>query len=680
MLHLRFSSSFILRGVKEGPERGRTLIEMLAVLVIIGIMVIAGLTGLSLAMRKVKVENNIKDMNLVAVDIFSEPVNFARTNIGQGIVFRGMSGSKQTATKTAEDMFSVSMTNLETSVCEDMFEQAHNYEMIHESTFTQPDICVNGQAIFYYQLDNHINDNQGCGYGMVWNETAGMCCRSFTVPDSSECRIYTETSASKGVCPDYTQTNLSGPCGTNGYCNNGECVPCPATSESCSIESDEYDTETQCLLTKKVTCGENEICTNGSCVCSNGYELYNGVCLPICNGSGMTGDRDEEGNCQCIEGTNADTCACPDGYIYLEGKCQRFECRGGPIEYTCYINDERCALGCDAKGENCQIGACYPSKCTGEQNFTIKNYWGSYGGCEYDTTFCTPWGKERTDWYCFDKQMQHPCCDAYSPDFETCYWGSCINPCVSYDNVDSNYGHAEYTFVTDRHKGCLFDNGIRCLLYNQKWTCYINDYFMECGSGCDSPINCGNCSITYCPEGATWNADKQQCCIQDGNSEICCGRDSICYRDGLRCAINCPDMGKSCGVGLCYDPGCPSGLTFGYNGWYYGCMNETILITQALNGQGPYVCFYQGEVGANYCSDLSGQNCNEIILEMCSLKHQCPYGYPVTETCTCDTNPDAKVGDYCCAPGHTYINGGCTLINCPEGQEPDENGICKDTN
>ena len=61
MFHLRFSSSFILKRDKEGPERGRTLIEMLAVLVIIGIMVIAGLTGLSLAMRKIKVENNIKE-------------------------------------------------------------------------------------------------------------------------------------------------------------------------------------------------------------------------------------------------------------------------------------------------------------------------------------------------------------------------------------------------------------------------------------------------------------------------------------------------------------------------------------------------------------------------------------------------------------------------------------------
>ena len=39
---------------------------------------------------------------------------------------------------------------------------------------------------------------------------------------------------------------------------------------------------------------------------------------------------------------------------------------------------------------------------------------------------------------------------------------------------------------------------------------------------------------------------------------------------------------------------------------------------------------------------------------------------------------DKEGNKWCCPSGHIFINGGCTLINCPEGQEPDENGICKD--
>ena len=182
-------------------ERGRTLLETIAVLAVMGIIIAGGVTGLSWTMRKIKVESNIKDMNLVAVDIFSEPVNFARTNIDQGIVFRGMNSSEQTATKTAEDMFAVSMSGLDLSVCEDMFEQARHYEMIHESTFTQADICANGRAVFYYQLDSHMTDNQGCGYGMVWDETAGMCCRSLTLPENNECRIYTNIHPHKAHIP-----------------------------------------------------------------------------------------------------------------------------------------------------------------------------------------------------------------------------------------------------------------------------------------------------------------------------------------------------------------------------------------------------------------------------------------------------------------------------------------------
>ena len=689
MLHLRFSSSFILRGVKEGPERGRTLIEMLAVLVIIGIMVIAGLTGLSLAMRKVKVENNIKDMNLVAVDIFSEPVNFARTNIGQGIVFRGMSGSKQTATKTAEDMFSVSMTNLETSVCEDMFEQAHNYEMIHESTFTQPDICVNGQAIFYYQLDNHINDNQGCGYGMVWNETAGMCCRSFTVPDSSECRIYTETSASKGVCPDYTQTNLSGPCGTNGYCNNGECVPCPATSESCSIESDEYDTETQCLLTKKVTCGENEICTNGSCVCSNGYELYNGVCLPICNGSGMTGDRDEEGNCQCIEGTNADTCACPDGYIYLNGTCQRFECRNGTTGYTfnCFINEKICGQYCKNDGSFCLWGTCVPSYCdsvTGSSYFISPYGW---GGCELGDRRCVPiYTEDRSfsSWRCLDEAYAD-CCDA-TTEFGVCTIGSCYeNPCTEYE------GAIFERKINHYWKGCTFNEQLHCILSNNernRWQCFINGNL--CNSSCENPLtNCPGCALNTCFHGSTFD-EKSQMCTKDG---IYCDNQN-CYFDAQKtkvCGAQCQDPNgfAYCFSGACFNEyvyKCPSGFDFQYIDFQNrgGCTNGRLSCVWE-SAASPANCFYDGQACGSRCQ-LDGTNCQIISSSHCNDTPYCIEGQIEApniygQDCICSSGIegiDKNGNKWCCPFGHIFINGGCTLIECPEGQEPDENGICKD--
>ena len=417
--------------------------------------------------------------------------------------------------------------------------------------------------------------------------------------------------------------------------------------------------------------------TTCSCQCEDGYEMCGGTCYPVCDGSGMTGERDPNTcACTCIEGTNADTCACPAGYIYVNGQCQRFECKGGPTEYTCYINGERCGYGCTEKGEHCRVGACYPALCEGIGSFAIRNYWDKYGGCEYDTTFCSPW--DRGDWYCFDKQTQQPCCDAKAPDFNECYFGSCINPCIPYDNLDPNYGHADFKLVTDRFKGCFFDNGIRCLLYEGKWTCYINDYFMQCGTGCDSPIHCGDCSLTFCPDGSTWDAAKEQCCVQDGSSQVCCDRSAVCYRDSLVCGVTCPDMGQTCGRGLCYDPGCPAGFTFTYESGFYGCKSESIFVTKAEDGTGPYNCLYQGRIGALGCTDLSAQNCAEIYLEECSSNRQCPYGTTVTATCICDTNPNAHIGDYCCAPGHTFTNGGCTLITCDAGQIADENGICKE--
>ena len=93
--------------------------------------------------------------------------------------------------------------------------------------------------------------------------------------------------------------------------------------------------------------------------------------IPCVTAPGMTGERDPDTcACTCIEGTNADTCACPAGYVYINGQCQRFECKGGPTEYTCYINGERCGYSCNSVGKECARGICYADECPDGSTFT----------------------------------------------------------------------------------------------------------------------------------------------------------------------------------------------------------------------------------------------------------------------------------------------------------------------
>ena len=678
--------------------------ETIAVLAVMGIIIAGGVTGLSWTMRKIKVESNIKDMNLVAVDIFSEPVNFARTNIDQGIVFRGMNSSEQTATKTAEDMFAVSMSGLDLSVCEDMFEQARHYEMIHESTFTQADRCANGRAVFYYQLDSHVTDNQGCGYGMVWDETAGMCCRSLTLPESNECRIYTMVNASAGVCPDYTQTNLSGPCGTNGYCNNGACVSCPASTESCSIDADEYDPATQCLMTKKVVCGENEVCEGDICVCAEGYELYEGVCLEACEGSGMTGLRDENGNCLCLEGTNAETCACPTGYIYLDGACQRFECRGSNAGlYDCYLNNYRCGLNCtDSLGKNCNQGFCYPEQCRailGETALHVpleQRY-----GCQLPggPLICYPIDNQK-NWRCADTN-HFGCCSG--PSFGECYLGSC-------DPTSCDILNGKFMQVFYYKGGCRVsdDNGNVAYCYTEKadlsqWRCMYE---------ISSTYTCGICSLTdlqnrictatqsdgtisncfedvNCPEDMYWDSSARRCVMND--QSFSCKLDANCYY-GLtdqKCGGHCSKLSpSSCIVGLCDLTTCSElDMTYEYSSTLpstslYGCSKtdengNKLFCVKDDSSQNGAKCFYNGELcGSNGCN-YDGTECPRYYMDECAPKGICVYNQEITADCTCD---GVVSNGYCCPSGHTYLNGGCTLVTCPEGQEADESGICRDKN
>ncbi len=85
----RFEFSFLCKSNRRLSEQGRTFIEMLTVLSIMGIIVIAGLTGLSLAMRKIKVENNIKDMNLLQLIFFQSPLTLPERTLGKGLFFEG---------------------------------------------------------------------------------------------------------------------------------------------------------------------------------------------------------------------------------------------------------------------------------------------------------------------------------------------------------------------------------------------------------------------------------------------------------------------------------------------------------------------------------------------------------------------------------------------------------------
>ena len=176
----------------------------------------------------------------------------------------------------------------------------------------------------------------------------------------------------------------------------------------------------------------------------------------------------------------------------------------------------------------------------------------------------------------------------------------------------------------------------------------------------------------------------KHCCIDD----ICCDYNHEgtpeCYRSGLRCASGCGNSATNCRSGNCYDPGCSAvGMKYGYIAAqdYWGCIDPNL-------GENGMACLYRSDYApaeCNYNKTICGRQCNydgtecgSVYMKECMTGGECLQDGTIINNCTCSGQiTTINSISYCCPEGHTFINGGCTLIDCPDGQVADEGGICQ---
>ena len=673
-------SSYVPFGRRRTPDAitaisGKSMIEMLAVLAIMGILTVGGIAAYSFAVAKHRANQIYNQVDLRAVTAFSNPI-VRQTQIGNTFFLPGFDDTFENLpyehSKIGNAAFQIKVTNVPQKVCRRL--QDMTFKLPRQVTLNGEDVssACGAQNTFVFVYD-------GLPVGKPSSGVTPIDC------DCSGCQ-----SCESGTCQD--NDNL---CGPKEVCVSGRCQCAPDYTE---CRGGCYTACGDGLMRDPISCDcvcEPQACpdfanwdeTSCSCQCEDGYEMCGGTCHPVCDGSGMTGSRDPETcNCLCLEGTDGNTCKCPDGYIYINGQCQKFECIGGTTgaTFSCYINGSLCGLQCLSDGYSCFYGTCRPDDCPTGTTFVEKNVWHVYGGCVDGEKQCSNYG---SNWICSSDELDG-CCDA-SP-FGECYFGTC------YDKTICDAYGATYGLVRDRFGGCIFSNGIRCLPFKDKWNCYIGASSMPCGTECADPTNCGTCQEEYCylsapgkclvcRDGTTpiKESDGYYHCDTSLNELICDIEDSAssCYIDGKRCGSNCFNITTAyCGFGLCKDPGCPEGFTFSYISASdnYGCVNETTGIACSYNANyAGASCLYNGKMCAIGCQGYDATDCKTIYLEQCSQDGNCPYGQKITETCTCPTNPDGAVGTYCCAPGHITLATGCNQITCPDGEEADENGICQ---
>lgn len=309
-------------------QTGRSMIEMLAVLAIIGVLSITALAGFTFAMNKYRANETIYEVMLRATNVPMIDEYYASKPAGYEFTFSDLGSNDGTqgsyyAIHTYKDSgsaYRIEVLDVSDNICKQILRMTSmdvDKITVGTTSFSGDDsICSanTNKITFYFGLsdcsgscdpDDGSDDTpedpcagKNCGNGATcidgtcvsctdgsvcncisgtWNEAANLCCEEVTEPADNVCFSAVFTPASIGQCPSYTLTYLTALCGTNGYCLESACIEC---------NEGENATETGC---EPILCEETLLETTTEYCCTSYGGLWD---------------------------TQTNTCGCSDGYIF----------------------------------------------------------------------------------------------------------------------------------------------------------------------------------------------------------------------------------------------------------------------------------------------------------------------------------------------------------------------------
>ena len=702
--------------LNASSQTGRSMVEMLAVLAIVGVLSIVLMLGYTIAMNKYRANEIIAGVKLRAYAVSWQPQEEPGTEQDLSEFSEKILTYKTTAwaggLNGEEDLFTIDVEDVQQGVCQEILSRnwtlpAGIFVFDHKVS-TCPD--GNSQMSFVFPVD--IEDEvdvvvPNLCYGK------GPCCEVISEEDKT---IRVGKRLARRTC----QTTS-----TNGLvcCTSGPLV--------CMYDDDEI-TKYEPFQDTQITCTGDFTCDGLTCRCAQGcgtgqtqdprtcacsctdenQEMWNGKCVPKCDGDGMTGERDENGQCICEAGLDAETCKCPEGTIFVEGTCQEFHCTeiaSYPTNtYTCYLNGKGCASRCTSatpKNAGDCSGYCYPKFCDGKGTWLQESVPGSGFGClASNGLYCATYRGSSMK-MCTRKtsaiQVEDLCCEAHG-DFGVCTQGTC-------DASDCDAFGGTYTYVADRRWGCEITKNnytAYCTPFDGSWNCQYTpapnlaiagnpNFCGRCSAVDLATGNCGNCftGIKNCQWGE-YDAVLDRCVGTLNGIEMSCDFSGNCYygasKDSNRCAYLCYEMTPGnfsvCHYGMCDETACPAGSEFVYMaGKYldiYGCQTKrdgyTFFYKDGDAGHNSACFIGQSLCGGNCTKDCS--SCEVYNLEACASGRCLKNGSLIDKNgdgvadCTCE---GSATNGHCCEQGHVYLNGGCTQLSCPAGQCVTNGGLCK---
>ena len=550
-------------------EKGRSMVEMLGVLAVIGVLSVGGIMGYKYGMMKYRVNETINELNIMANTYGVQMQQMAEE---QTLPTEGELLSEENAVTRMgygyevlgfDNHFEIALFNVPNPECEQLQKTgwALPYEIKAETVTAEScgeliyyiDNGLTGTLTEYVDSDEEDDEEQdkSCGLYGHWDGSRCVCDNGYIGNKCQHCDVskgYRQQD-SKGRCynlDNYDQCTSADFCNGHGYASvdEGICV--------CHNCQDGYY-GTNCELSRDdgLVCnghGQYETWYNGSyqfygsgCDCKAGY--YGRNCeftdkSDVCSGKGIMMNY---GYCHCIDGFSGVDCEIQEPEKNCGIKFNNYQWSGYPV----YINDSvvcQCEYGyygdnCEKKCDNTCDNGGEPIYQEGKCQCLCNKYGNAYyaENClNCSTQISCKYNGSTSGSFRYNKTTQSCECDCYSGFFGT----NCEKKCSS-EILCSNHGYAQYNSETQSCECSCSEGyyGVNCekdclsLDCGQNGKGIYNSNTQSCECFCSGDYYGKKCETHYC------NNQGEKYLINSDFSDLHCACNNGYY--GTHCDKQC---------------------------------------------------------------------------------------------------------------------------------------------
>ena len=314
------------KSIYRQGESGRSMVEMLGVLAIIGVLSVGGIAGYTTAMNKHRANQILNGASVRAIVVSTQiqrgstaPTlgEFTDNEVGGASFGTGVKNASGTADWTTTDKrFSLTLTGVATEICTQMKAMVGQNSIIGEINEGCTTITYNNDLTATTSITDNKDSTSCESAGGVWNNTTKTCgCPGRYT--GSNCEVAPTS------CPSGTTPTEDGKCQ---YCNDftGQCIECEMGEEISASDSACvcYNPKTQnakCRMEKCAVCDKNGekpdvACADYLCLCYNSKTQNLGCGEYECTACNKGGEKPDAicasfGSCYCYN-KNTQNAAC----------------------------------------------------------------------------------------------------------------------------------------------------------------------------------------------------------------------------------------------------------------------------------------------------------------------------------------------------------------------------------